>query len=171
MGNTNLVGVAHPMAALVQTLAVAEYLSFHRAARALGISQSSVSARIKTLEEDLGVLLFKRNTRGVRLTEVGRLFVERVSVGINQIDHAVKTAGMAASGEGGRLRIGVHSLIPHSFLADLLAAYREQHTGIDIEIMEGTARDAFIQLRADLLDIVFVAGEPEIPDCRSRRRR
>ncbi len=47
------------MTALIQALAVAEYLSFHRAARALGISQSSVSARIKTLEEDLGILLFE----------------------------------------------------------------------------------------------------------------
>lgn len=57
-----------PMAALIQTLAVAEYLNFHHAAKALGISQSSVSARIRALEEELGILLFERNTRGVRLT-------------------------------------------------------------------------------------------------------
>jgi len=63
------------MAALVQTLAVAECLSFHRAALALGTSQSSVSARIKVLGEDLGITLFDRNTRGVRLTEAGRLFL------------------------------------------------------------------------------------------------
>jgi hypothetical protein len=42
-----------PMTALVQTLAVAEYLSFHRATRALGTSQSSVSAHVKALEDDL----------------------------------------------------------------------------------------------------------------------
>ena len=57
------------MVALIQALAVAEYLSFSRAAKSLGVSQSSVSARIKALEEDLGILLFERNTRGVRLTE------------------------------------------------------------------------------------------------------
>lgn len=45
------------MAALVQTLAVAEYLSFQRAAQVLGVSQSSVSARIKALENDLGIIL------------------------------------------------------------------------------------------------------------------
>ncbi|CAD0216691.1 HTH-type transcriptional regulator HdfR [Rhizobium rhizogenes] len=67
-----------PMVALIQTLAVAEYLSFHRAALALGTSQSSVSARIKTLEEDLGIVLFDRNTRGVRLTKAGRRFVDQV---------------------------------------------------------------------------------------------
>lgn len=157
------------MASLIQTLAVAEHLSFHRAARALGISQSSVSARIKTLEEDLGILLFERSTRGVRLTEAGRLFVERVSVGVDHLDHAVKTAGMAASGECGRLRIGIHALIPRSFLADLIAQYREDHSGIEVEITEGTARDTVMQLRADRLDIVFVAGSPELPDYHSRR--
>ncbi|WP_264816298.1 LysR family transcriptional regulator, partial [Acidomonas methanolica] len=69
----------------MQTLAVAEYLSFHRAALALGTSQSNVSTRIKALEQELGIVLFERNTRGVRLTEAGRLFVERVSAGVDQL--------------------------------------------------------------------------------------
>lgn len=53
------------MAALIQTLAVAEYLSFHRAAQALRTIQSSVSIQIKELENDIGVILFDRNTRVV----------------------------------------------------------------------------------------------------------
>jgi len=81
----------------------------------------------------------------------------------------VKTAGMAASGECGRLRIGVHALILRSFLAELIGQYREDHPGIDVEIAEGTARDAVMQLRADRLDIVFLAGAPDLPDCHSRR--
>ncbi|GAJ29276.1 transcriptional regulator LysR [Acidomonas methanolica NBRC 104435] len=157
------------MTALMQTLAVAEYLSFHRAALALGTSQSNVSTRIKALEQELGIVLFERNTRGVRLTEAGRLFVERVSAGVDQLDHAVKTAGMAASGEYGRLRIGIHALIPRSFLAELIGQYREDHPGIEVEIVEGTAREAVMQLRAHRLDIVFLAGAAELPDCHSRR--
>lgn len=157
-----------PMAALIQTMAVAEHLSFHRAAMALGTSQSSVSARVKALEEVLGVLLFQRNTRGVRLTEAGRLFVERVSAGVDQLDHAVKAAGMAASGERGRLRIGIHALIPRGFLAELIGRYREINPGITVEITEGTARDTLTHLRADQLDMVFVAGSPAAPDCHSR---
>ncbi|HHV70275.1 MAG TPA: LysR family transcriptional regulator [Ochrobactrum intermedium] len=157
------------MASLIQALAVAEYLSFHRAANALGVSQSSVSARIKALEEDLGILLFERNTRGVRLTEAGRLFVERVSAGVEHLDQAVKSAGMAALGECGRLRIGVHGLIPHSFLANLIGRYREDYPGIDLEIAESTAREAITQLRAGQLDIAFVVGTPDLPDCRSRQ--
>ncbi|MFE3839248.1 LysR family transcriptional regulator [Pseudogemmobacter sonorensis] len=167
-GMPTSLGSRIPLASLIHMLAVAEYLSFHRAAKALGVSQPSVSARIRTLEEDLGVRLFERNTRGVRLTEAGRLFVERVSVGVDQLDHAVKTAGMAASGECGRLRIGIHALIPRSFLAELIARYREAHPGIEVEITEGTARDAIMQLRADRLDVAFVAGSPELPDCHTR---
>ena len=153
------------MMTLVHTLAVAEYLNFRHAANALGVAQSSVSARVKALEEDLGIVLFERHARGVRLTEAGRHFVERIAAGIDQLDHAVKTAGMAAAGESGRLRIGIHALIPRSFLAKLIGQYREDHPGVEVEMTEGTARDAVMQLRADRLDVVFVAGTPELPDC------
>jgi len=157
-----------PLTSLIQTLAVAEHLSFCHAANALGVSQSSVSTRIRALEEELGIFLFERNTRGVRLTEAGRLFVERVSAGVDQLDHAVRIAGMVASGKYGRLRIGIHALIPHSFPAELICRYRKDHPGIEIEMVEGTAREAFMQLRADRLDVAFVAGSHELPDCHTR---
>lgn len=167
-GMPTSLGSRIPLVSLIQTLAVAEYLNFRHAANALGVAQSSVSARVKALEEDLGILLFERHARGVRLTEAGRHFVERIATGVDHLDHAVKTAGMAAAGELGRLRIGIHALIPRSFLAALIAQYREDHPGIEVEITEGTARDAVMQLRADRLDVAFVAGKPELPDCHSR---
>lgn len=157
------------MAALIQTLAVAEHLNFRHAANALGVSQSSVSSRVKTLEEDLGVLLFDRNTRGVRLTEAGRHFVELVAPSIDQLDHAVKTAGAFARGDYGQLRVGIHALIPGSFLTDLLARYREDHPRIEVEMVEGTTRDAIMQVRVARLDVAFVAGTPELSDCHSRQ--
>ncbi|WP_323717287.1 LysR family transcriptional regulator [Paracoccus aminovorans] len=167
-GMPTSLGSRIPLASLIQTLAVAEYLNFRHAANALGVAQSSVSARVKALEEDLGILLFERHARGVRLTEAGRHFVERIAAGVDQLDHAVKTAGMAAAGECGRLRMGIHALIPGSFLANLIGQYRENHPGIEVEITEGTARDAVMQLRDDRLDVAFVAGRPELPDCHSR---
>lgn len=157
-----------PLASLIQTLAVAEYLNFRHAANALGMNQSTVSIRIKTLEQDLGVLLFERLPRGVRLTPAGRHFVEQVTAGIGQLDHAVKTAGMLAVGEQGQLRIGVHALISEGFLAGLLNRYRALHPGIDVEIAEGTARDLVKKVRVEELDVTFVAGTPDVPDCHSR---
>lgn len=157
-----------PMTALVQTLAVAEYLSFHRAALALGTSQSSVSARVKALEEELGILLFQRNTRGVRLTEAGRSFVVQVGGALETLDRAVMTAGMVARGEHGVLRIGVHGLVAGGFLDRLLNRFRSLHAGIDLNITEGTARDAQLMVREDRLDIAFMACTHEIPDLHSR---
>lgn len=157
-----------PLASLIQTLAVAEHLNFRHAAKALGVAQSSVSARVKALEEDLDILLFERHARGVRLTEAGRHFVERIAAGVDQLDRAVKTAGMTAVGECGRLRIGIHALIPGSFLAELIRQYRENYPGIEVEITECTARDAVVHIRAGRLDVAFVAGKLELPDCHAR---
>jgi DNA-binding transcriptional LysR family regulator len=157
-----------PLASLIQTLAVAEHLNFRHAANSLGASQSSVSTRIKLLEQDLGILLFERLPRGVRLTEAGRHFVDQVAVGIDHLEHAVKTAGLLAHGEQGHLRISAYALISNGFLADLLSRYRELHPGVGIEIAECRAGDAVKQVRDGHLDVAFVLGTPDIPDCHSR---
>ena len=161
-------GGRFPMAVLVQTLAVAEYLSFHRAALALGVSQSSVSARIKALEEDLGIVLFDRNTRGVRLTEAGRRFVDQVGEAMGILDRAIKIAGMQARGEAGELRIGVHALTPGCFLDRLLERFHTDHPGIRLQVAEGTARDAQFMIREGRLDVAFMACTHQTPDLNSR---
>lgn len=109
-----------PMISFIQTLAVAENLSFRRAALSLGTSQSSVSARIKALETNLGIVLFDRSTRGVRLTQAGRRFVDQVQDAIEILDLAIKTAGMRARSDNGEMRIGVHALTTGCFLDHLL---------------------------------------------------
>lgn len=157
-----------PLTTLIQTLAVAEHLSFRHAALALGVSQSSVSARIKLLEEALGVFLFERRPRGVKLTEAGRHFVEQIAVGIDQIDHALRTAGMTARGEQGTLRIGVHAMFPSGFFANLLRHYRERHPGVDAEIVEANARETVLQVRDGRLDVAFVTSACFADDCHSR---
>ena len=106
---TGLAGGRIPLVSLIQMLAVAEHLNFRHAANVLGTTQSCVSARIKALEETLGILLFERRHRGVRLTDAGRHFVAEVSTGIAQLDHAVRTAGALCDGAEGHLAIGLHS--------------------------------------------------------------
>lgn len=84
------------MITLIQMLAVAEQLSFRHTVNMLSVAQSAVDNRIKLVEEELGICIFKRSTRGVRLTQAGRRFVERVANDINRLDHAVKTVGAFA---------------------------------------------------------------------------
>lgn len=157
-----------PMTSLVQTLAVAEYLSFRRAAQALGTSQSSVSLRIRALEQDLGVVLFERNTRGVRLTETGRRFVDQVDDAVGILDHAIKTAGMRARGEEGELHIGAHALVAGGFLDRLLDHFHGKHPAVRLHIAEGTVKNAQLMVRENRLDIAFMACTYEIPDLHSR---
>jgi DNA-binding transcriptional LysR family regulator len=157
-----------PLASLIQALSVAEHLNFRQAAAALGASQSSVSTRIKQLEQDLGILLFERRHRGVRLTDAGQHFLEHVATGIEHLDHAVRTAGAIARGERGRLRVGLYSSTAAGFLAELLGQYRELHPAVDLQIAEGRARDAIREVREDRLDVAFVVGVPLAGDCHSK---
>jgi DNA-binding transcriptional LysR family regulator len=157
-----------PLASLVQALGVAEHLNFRHAAAALGVSQSSVSTRIKQLEQDLGILLFERRHRGVRLTEAGQHFLENVATGLEHLDHAVRTAGAIARGEQGRLRVGLHSSIAAGFLAELLGQFRKQHPAVNLQIIEGRARDTIREVREARLDVAFVIGVPPAGDCHSK---
>ena len=157
-----------PLVSLIHALAVAEHLNFRHAATAMGVSQSSVSTRIKQLERDLGVLLFERRHRGVRLTEAGQHFLEHVATGIEHLDHAVRTAGAIARGEQGRLRVGLYSSIAAGFLAELLSQFREQYPAVDLQITEGRARDTIREVREARLDVAFVVGVPPAGECHSK---
>lgn len=157
-----------PLRALTHTLAVAEHLNFRHAANALGVTQSSVSARIKALEETLGIVLFERRHRGVRLTEAGRRFVAEVSAGIEQIDHAVRTAGAISDGTVGRLTIGLNGSIATGFLADLRQRYRAAHPAIEQSIIEGPSSHTLSMIRDGKLDVAFIINVSNVPDCHSR---
>lgn len=162
-------GYRIPLVALMQAAAVAEHLNFRHAAAALGVSQSGLSQRIKQLEEDLGVLLFERRHRGVTVTEAGERFLRQIALGIGQLDHAVKVAGMVAGGELGRLRIGLGGVLISRGLADLLARFRESYPRIAVEIADGQRGDMLRKIRDGQLDIAFVAGTAIVPDCHSKQ--
>jgi DNA-binding transcriptional LysR family regulator len=156
------------LVALVQALAVADHLDFRWAAEALGTNLSTVSQRIKVLEGNLGVSLFERHPRGVRLTPAGRSFLDEIAQGLEHLDYAVKSAGMTVRGEQGHLGIGLYSPIAEGFLADLLKDYRTSHPGVGIEMAEGRAHGLIRQVREERLDIAFVLGAPKIADCQCR---
>lgn len=156
-----------PLISLKYVLAVANHLNFQHAADALGVSQSSVSTRVRQLEDDLGITLFERRHRGVRLTEVGRRFATEIALGIQHLDHAVVTAGAILSGTTGRLSIGSHASIGGGFFAELRKCYRERWSGIELVTTEGATVETIRQVRDGSLDITFVLGPFEALDCHS----
>jgi DNA-binding transcriptional LysR family regulator len=107
-------------------VAVAEESSLRRAAHRLHVSQPALSQQISDLEDELGLKLFARKSRGVELTEAGRVFLiggRRVLVAAKQ---AAEQAQEAAKGERGRLVIGSLGAATISFLTGVLARFREQ---------------------------------------------
>lgn len=86
---------------------VAEELSFRRAAQRLHISQPPLSQHIKALEDGMGVQLFHRNRREVKLTESGQAFLRETRILLDQMQTAVNAAVRAGKSDVGVLRIGL----------------------------------------------------------------
>jgi DNA-binding transcriptional LysR family regulator len=150
---------------MIQALTVAEHLNFRRAAEALGVCQSSVSKRVIKLENLLGVDLFDRHHAGVKVTNAGIRFFVHVRSALEQLDLAIKSAGMAGRVEQGSLKIGIFSSLASGFLPELLRRYSARHPGVDMIIIEGAPRENLARLRSEQLDIAFVIGEPIARDC------
>ena len=117
-------------------VAVAENLSFRRAAHRLHVSHPALSQQVHDLENELGLKLFERNSRRVALTEAGRAFLIGGRRVLAAAKEAVAQAQEAAKGERGRLVIASLGPLTSSFLPVALGRFREQRP-----LVEATALD------------------------------
>lgn len=114
-------------------IAVAEELSFTRAARRVHAGQSTVSAGIRALERDLGTMLFERDQSGVRITAAG----ESVLAALRDLVEAEARARTAADPNGevrGELRIGVFSSISYLAIPEIIGAFHRQHPLVELHL-------------------------------------
>jgi DNA-binding transcriptional LysR family regulator len=117
-------------------IAVAEELNFSRAAERLHMAQPPLSAAIRRLERDLGVDLFVRTTREVRLTDAGRAFLDGARRTLADADRAAEDAKRAAAGELGRLRIAFSWSARFETLPALGRAFRATHPDVEVLAQE-----------------------------------
>src|SRR5207253_5515170 len=92
-------------------LSIAETLHFGRTAELIHLSQPALSLQIRALEEEVGARLFERNRRKTTLTADGFAFRDDAAVALSQLDQAIGTAGLAAKGKRGLLRVGFISSV------------------------------------------------------------
>lgn len=111
-------------------LEVARHLSFTDAADALNLTQPAVSAKIKSLESELGTPLFNRLGRKVELTEVGRFLLEEGPKLIQVENHLLQAIAQIKKGKIGTLKIGCTIAIAEGWLPDKLFNFRKQHPEI-----------------------------------------
>jgi DNA-binding transcriptional LysR family regulator len=130
-------------------VAVAEELHFGRAALRLNISQPPLSQQIRQLEEELGVQLFQRTKRAVRMTEAGRRIVQEAYRVLNQVDNFVRVAAGASAGEVGSLTLASPGGM-NEVLVEALSLFGRQYPGVHIELQHmstGTQIDALRERR------------------------
>ena len=105
-------------------MAIAEELSFRRAAERVLIDQSALSRRVQNLEESLGYQLLFRTTREVVLTEAGRVFYEEIAPALKTLARAADVARVAAQGKTGRLRLSYMSFAATDVMPSAIRKWR-----------------------------------------------
>lgn len=137
--------------------ALAQHGHFGRAADASGISQPALSMQIKDMEETLGVALFERGARQVRLTRVGEDFAPRVRDILRSVDEMADLARQAQNRLSGRLRIGVIPTIAPYLLPAFIGHLTHAHPTLDLHIRETLTPLLIEELTQGRIDAAIVA--------------
>jgi len=138
-------------------LAVVRSGGVRRASEQLRLTQPAVSARIKALEESLGVVLFERAATGMRLTKRGELLLNHTQQ-IAQLTEYVKRDVVDPAGVLGTLRIGVSETIAQCWLPDLISALTERFPKLQLEINVDVSVNLRAALMAREIDLAILMG-------------
>lgn len=134
-------------------LAVATFGGFHRAAESLRVSQPAVSARIKALEQSMGVVLFDRSRRGLALSAAGKTFRPYAE----QLLHTAAVARQAVHelqpASGAPLQIAAALSISVYFLPDVLEHFQKKYPSVIVSIRSGHSKEVLDMVLAEEADI------------------
>ncbi|MDX3094053.1 LysR family transcriptional regulator [Streptomyces sp. ME01-24h] len=154
---------------LAQFAAVARHEHVTRAARELGVPQSTLSRAMVRLELDLGVTLFARQGRTVSLTPAGRGFLASVERALGEVERSAESVRADADPQSGRVAFGfLHTLGPETVPA-LLRAFRADHPRIRFQLVQNYGEAMLAGLRAGELDLCLTSPVPDASDLVVRR--
>jgi LysR family hydrogen peroxide-inducible transcriptional activator len=155
---------AHPFSLrqLQYVVAVADQLSFRKAAEKCHVSQPSLSAQLAQLEDALGVRLFERDRRRVLLTPAGSLLVERARRLLVDADQLVDAAKRAADTLAGTLNVGVIPTIAPYFLPGVTPVVRKKYPSLTLLWTEDKTEVLLRGLEAGALDAAVLALEAKL---------
>ena len=144
--------------------AVALHGSLTQAATESCTSQSSVSKQLKVFEDALGVRLFDRLPRGIRLTQGGEILLEHAQAIFAQRDRAVQELQELAGLRRGRLALASSRTIGAYLLPDLLAGFMASHPAIEVAVEVANTEHCLERVRAGTLEVALVEGPAEGDD-------
>lgn len=151
---------------VVVLVRVVETGSFSAAARRLGVPKSTVSRRISRLEKELGVRLLQRTTRKLNLTDAGKLYYQRCSKVLTDLDEVQRTIGNMQSEPRGTLRLSAPNDMAQPFVAGLIADYCARYPDVRV-VVEISTR--FVDLVAEGFDLALRAGSLQDSSLVARR--
>lgn len=140
-------------------VAVAEELSFRKAAQRLGISRPALSKQVKDLEEEISVKLLDRDTVSVSLTTAGELFLKDSRKLLVRTERAIERAKQAQSGNRSKLRIGSLGIITPELLPKMLQLFNQMYPGVEVSFFEMLPAEQLDALAKSRIDIGFAHGK------------
>lgn len=144
-------------------VAAAELTSITLAAERLGITQSALSRQIKNLEDALGVPLFEKNGRNIRLTAQGEILFSRIN-SVLVADRGLRSfAGELAQNRAGLLKIGACSQLIERYLPTFLKNWKIENPAIDIRLEDGGGPELAEKLRAGTIHL-SISAKPSTPN-------
>jgi DNA-binding transcriptional LysR family regulator len=151
-------------------LSAAEQGSFRRAAAALNLQQSTISRRVRELEDRLGAAIFERDATGVHPTPTGARFLSQARQAAERLAAAADVLGAAGRLEQGQLRVGVAAPLGAGFLGRLFAEALARRLTRDLVLVEAAPLAHRTALIARRLDVAFLPDSPMAePDSLARR--
>src|ERR1700745_1875061 len=137
-------------------VAIGEEENYRRAARRLNVAQTALSTQIRDLEAELGVKLFDRLPRGVKLSVAGRLFLEDARRILQQVSEAAARAARVARGQSGTLRIGFTGKASwYAVVPARLRLFRQRHPDAELQLRPAGSVDQIEEIRSGRVDAGF----------------
>lgn len=148
---------------LTQFVAVARTEHMTRAAERIGVPQPTLSRAMARLEADLGVALFTRTGRTLRLTPAGRSLLRRAEAALAELTAAVDELTGDADRTHGRVTLGFLSTLGTEAVPRLLRGFRDAHPGIRIELVQGRHEMLLDRVREGVADLSLTSPLPDEP--------
>ena len=131
----------------------ADTRSFSRAATTLNMKQATLSLRVTQLEDQLGIKLFNRTTRGAEPTEMGKVFLESARRIITDVDNLQTTARAVSYGDQGRLAVGYSSSLMAGNLKQTFAEYLTRFPDVQFDGIEAGPEKLLSSLLSRTIDV------------------
>lgn len=142
-------------------VAVVQHGSIRAAARQLHLSQAAVTKSMRMLEEEAGVALLERRSRGIDLTDAGRRLVARARIITRQVALARDDLRQTAGGDAGNLRVGITPFLTRAVLGEAFAWFRQRYRNVQLELVDGLVHRVLPRIRDGSLDMALTIGDTE----------